>query len=390
MAILGIALTGCDVSPAATGAFDGAVRDSAGIRIVEHSSIPADLLIWEVADPPVLRIGALDGTGPDVFGRVSGVAELSDGTLVVADAQAMELRAFDGSGAHLWSAGRSGGGPGEFTGSIVRLLQLAGDTLIATDSGRRAHLFSGAGDFARTLVFDPQREGATPPAVIGALPEGTLLTTGPPATAPAGGAPVGGYQRQTVVLGIGDRLGATHRELGTFRGTESHIETQPGPGGVIAGITIMTMHMGRNTVFAAGGSSIVIGTQDRFELLRYDPSGELASVIRVTTPPVVVTGAIRERALAQAPNRPLPDTLPAFGAILIDSGERLWVEEFVPTYEAERIPRWWVFNPEGSLIAAVTVPERFTPRTVGEETVIGVRLDEFDVAYVERRRIVRR
>ena len=90
------------------------VRDSAGIRLVEHRALPDSLENWSIASQPDVSIGARDGTGPDVFGRVADVVETSEGVIVVADGLDMELRAFDSAGVHLWSAGHRGEGPGEF------------------------------------------------------------------------------------------------------------------------------------------------------------------------------------------------------------------------------------------------------------------------------------
>ena len=66
---------------------------------------------------------------------------LANGTVVVvADAQALELRAFDERGAHLWTAGRGGEGPSEFTGNITLLSSLGGDSLLASDAGQRMNV----------------------------------------------------------------------------------------------------------------------------------------------------------------------------------------------------------------------------------------------------------
>jgi hypothetical protein len=82
-------LVACDAS-------DGPlVRDDNGVRIVEHAAMPADLERWSVADTPSLSIGAVDGAGPAVFGRVAAALERADGAIVVADAHAFEIRAFD-------------------------------------------------------------------------------------------------------------------------------------------------------------------------------------------------------------------------------------------------------------------------------------------------------
>src|SRR5690606_26268954 len=90
------------------------VSDSAGVRIIEHRVIPSGLPRWVLEDRR-LQLGSLEGDDPRVFGNVVGVVGLGDSLIVVADAQARELRAFSTGDEHVWSFGRRGGGPAEFT-----------------------------------------------------------------------------------------------------------------------------------------------------------------------------------------------------------------------------------------------------------------------------------
>src|SRR5690606_31752759 len=53
---------------------------------------------WRVTES--LRIGAADGTTPDVFGRVSAIEVTPDGKILVMDAAANELRVFTADGDH--------------------------------------------------------------------------------------------------------------------------------------------------------------------------------------------------------------------------------------------------------------------------------------------------
>lgn len=78
-------------------------RDTA----VTDSSVP--LLRGEVS----LEIGAAAGPDEYIFGRVSGAVADSTGRIVVADAQANEIRVFSPTGEFLYRAAREGGGPGE-------------------------------------------------------------------------------------------------------------------------------------------------------------------------------------------------------------------------------------------------------------------------------------
>jgi hypothetical protein len=83
---------GCDRGDFASGSV--AVRDSAGVTIVENRSSDAATLAWFVDDTPVMDLGRAEGDGADVFGYVRPVIRLRTGNLAVADAGAHEIRVF--------------------------------------------------------------------------------------------------------------------------------------------------------------------------------------------------------------------------------------------------------------------------------------------------------
>jgi hypothetical protein len=140
-------------------------------------------------------------------------------------------------------------------------------------------------------------------------------------------------------------------------------------------------------VVAVGERRVTASNQDRFELHQYDSAGALAQVLRVVQPLIIPDRArFVENGLSET--APLPETLPAFSNILVDSDERLWVQEYVPSYES-RAPIWWVFDVDGGFIARATLPNRFTPHHIGTDYVLGVSQGDFDEEYVERRKIIR-
>src|SRR5690606_25249983 len=94
-AVLACALTACGAGP----------RDDDGGAL----DAPADVLTASVT----LEIGEAGGEAAYLFGRVFGRALDADGRIYVADGQANEVRVFAPDGAHLFTFGRAGGGPGE-------------------------------------------------------------------------------------------------------------------------------------------------------------------------------------------------------------------------------------------------------------------------------------
>ena len=114
--------------------WDGTVRDSAGVTIVENHGAP----MWGEDDAwaftPVLSIGLSDDDPRYQFGSISSVAWLSDGTIAVADQMAHNVRFFSGDGTLLASVGREGSGPEEFR-ELYDLLVGPSDTVVALDGG---------------------------------------------------------------------------------------------------------------------------------------------------------------------------------------------------------------------------------------------------------------
>jgi hypothetical protein len=70
--------------------------------------------VGELDGPPLLRIGALAEPEEEVFGSIATVRAGPDGSLLVLDKMAGEVRWFGSEGSILGRAGRMGAGPGEF------------------------------------------------------------------------------------------------------------------------------------------------------------------------------------------------------------------------------------------------------------------------------------
>ncbi len=388
-ATMALQAVGCANAADNTGASpSGTVRDSAGVVIVEHAGLPAELPVWTMADSAEVQIGSLDGSGPDVLGRIAGLALLPSGTVVVAESQALELRAFDQSGAHLWSAGRGGEGPGEFMRTISHFSRLGADSLLASDAGGRTMVFGPDGTYARLVRFAEPAEETGRPRVIGALDNGTLVAGSYRLLATTSNEIPKGITRGPEVLGLLDSAGTIRESLGEFRSQESTIKVTTGARGDITSIAIRRLTMGRGSAFAVGESSVVAAETDRFALFRYDATGGPTTIIRVDMPLVLLSDNAREQTLAMDSNVVVSDTLPAIGSVRIDDVGRIWVQEFVPVDE-ERAADWYVLDGNGTFVARVVVPRGFDPRAFSGDQVWGVRLDDLDVPYVERYRINR-
>ena len=162
------------------------VTDSAGIRIVENSepawSAGAG---WRLGTEPTLTIGAVTGDLNYLFQGISHVLRLEDGTVVVADRGANELRLFDAAGGFIRSLGGPGEGPGEF--QLLNEVWTRGDTILVSDNIQsRISVFGRGGDVLETIPVEvaPGRGSRSPKSEFA---DGSLLVL----NAPTGGIGLG-------------------------------------------------------------------------------------------------------------------------------------------------------------------------------------------------------
>jgi 6-bladed beta-propeller protein len=93
-----------------------------------------------------LRIGTLEGDGPDQLGQVSALKVDAQGRMYVLDYLSQDIRVFESDGSHAHTIGRAGQGPGE-------LMRAAGlnwgpeGNLWVWDPGGRFSIFTPEGDF---------------------------------------------------------------------------------------------------------------------------------------------------------------------------------------------------------------------------------------------------
>jgi hypothetical protein len=100
---------------------------------------------WRVVEE--LRIGTLEGEGPDLFGEVQAVEVDPQERIWVLEGQAQELRVFDRDGRHVRTIGRKGGGPGEFAQPIGMAWSGAGQLWVPDPNNNRISIIDTAGTF---------------------------------------------------------------------------------------------------------------------------------------------------------------------------------------------------------------------------------------------------
>lgn len=370
------------------------VRDSAGITILENgASVPS--VTFRVSAQPILEIGRIEGADEYQLHDVGHVTRLSDGTIVAANEGSDELRFYDASGRYLLSAGRGGGGPGEFE-SIDYLRRLNGDTLLVFDArSRRITLFDGEGGYVRD--FTPGTDATQSYGIAGALRDGTLLTgvrSALPPTSVEYHRPVVEYflLRGDSAVMLGSYAAAEMNVL-YFRGGSSRVSLQ--------------LPFSRDVHSASGPERSFIGSSDSYEIHVWGGTGVLERIIRsahVPARPVTedlksayieanIDGRTRAAAARgtafdeAAARRSLQDlqyapTVPAYSGFVATEDGGLWVKDFVLPGDEEAPGRWTIFEPDGRIRGLVDLPAQFRPLHIDGDTVFGVFRDDLDVEYV--------
>lgn len=375
-------LGGCSTDNASARA-EAVVRDSAGVSIVEYPAEITPRAEWAIELNDAVR---LDGE----FSRVRYGVRLGDGRLVVADGDSRTLRFFGADGALQHTTGRDGSGPGEFR-SITYMNRWLGDSVLVWDvQQRRLSVFDQTGAFARSsaLVTDSTTPFGN---VHGVFEDGSLYASGF-STFPSGEGPQSGRQQAdspAYRFAPDGRLDTAYPFALSGEGFFTVFDN--------GGFSVMTPLFSRSTTLHPGRRILVHANNERFDLRVRAPSGELQRIIRRAGTPAPVTPALRDAVvahqLAQLPSEsarerergPLetmdvPATVPAFGRVLLDRDDHLWVEEYAAVPGASTV--WLVFTPDGALVARATMPQRLTPMEIGADYLLGVERDDLDVESV--------
>jgi hypothetical protein len=371
------------------------VTDSAGVRIVQ-SDRPAwkDGEGWTVGNAPSVDIGVVDGDAAYQLDAVTGSARLSDGRIVVADGGSHQLRFFSAQGRHLATAGRKGGGPGEFQ-QLSWMGVAPEDTVLAWDAeARRLSMFTPDGRFARAVT--PTGLNPLFPSVEALMGDGSLVMTPGFDPATMGMRPEGEFRDTVVWLRVPP--GGPARELSRRPGTDAFMSKS---GGMMITDEVV---FGRRLVLAGAGDGYYTGYTDRYEIEHRDPAGRLRRLVRRSHEPVRATeadlnayfaadakkeirglpaemrAAFEEMARTRRERIPHRDNFPAFAGLATDTEGNLWVEQYGRPGDEQ--PRWDVFDGEGRWLGTVETPVGLRVHRIGPDWILGVEKDEMEVEHV--------
>lgn len=379
-----------DLGPAAE------VTDSAGVRIVTYDLTDAAPPTYRALGEPDLDIGTVDGPVEYAFSRIDGVAVADDGSIVVADGSARELRVYDGAGVFRRALGRPGEGPGEFAGS-PQIAGLAGDTVFAYDlRTRRVTAFGLGGDLrgSLTLATDVQL-----PVRVVRLEDGALLLQSRWISPVDPGLYDFRQELDSAVIERLDRSGALLDTFAVLPDVRRVRRVSQRADGAFSTVQADTPFSPR-AVFVKHDRDVLYAHTGTFEVRRAGADGSDVVVIRVLgaedRTPMSEVRARQEAAMReQAGGNPemdelmwllnvesLPERLPAFRDLLVSETGDVWISRM--EFDRSDGDEWLVFAPSGELRGAVHAPRETELFTIGADYAIGAFTDDLEVPYVRR------
>lgn len=386
--------------------WDGTSRDSSGVALVVNHGTPLwdETARWRMKE--MLRIGVGDGPSEYMFGSVGDMGILSDGRLVVADPMAQQLRVYAPDGQWERTIGRPGAGPREFGSRGLTVLVGPGDTLLVLDPGnQRANLIEAEGNWLGSWRSAPGESPLGPEWMA----RDWLYSAGGRVASHMSlipGLQVGWEDTMDVVL-LRDLHGAVRDTAGVV--PASRLRRHSGAG------FEFWLYAGEPSVALCSDSTLVGGRGDRYEILRFAPSGRLEQIVRLERPNAALTDGERTflrrrfREIYLDNGFPLArvdelvagmhftEAYPAFVTISCGPGGSVWVMPARPVRDlspeeketfwvgptAEASPVFDVFDREGHYLGRVPLPDGFWPRRFHADRLYGRWRDSLDIEYVK-------
>ncbi len=353
---------------------------------------------WQLVED--LRIGG-DASDMTIFTDIRGVVAGSQGHIFVLDARPQEIRIFDRTGKFVALAARKGQGPGEIANGNGLLLHRDAVWVNDPSNGRWSVYSAADGKYLRQVTIPVNSYGYIWEAGVDA--EGRILDKMSAVTDridPATKRPA--YEQRI------RRVRTDGTIADTVPGPSCSPRNPPGktaftgstPGGGNTGMTIPFLP--RTLVAFDGANGYWCAPSDEYVLVhRSLATGDTLHTVRKPYTRVPVTKEQRDEAIADA-RRTLarhkdidadysliPTVQPVFQRLDVDDKRQLWARRTTAPGSPAAID---VYDITGKHIAVVTttIPLRtYVPVHIQGDFVYGSALDEDDVQYVVRARIVR-
>lgn len=334
---------------------------------------------WTFAEE--VRIGAVEGTGPDVFGAVHDLDVDAYGRAWVLDRQEKRVEVFDARGRHVRTVGRGGAGPGELEEPTGAAFDPAWRLWVEDPRNARYTVFDSTGAPATTYRRDSMMYGWSW---------------------------LGGITRGGRVFAVDlKRLdtGETERVLIERDSTGAVVDTFALP--VFEEHAYLLQSNGRTRMAAgvpfspslgwtvADDGTMWFGSTGEYRLIQRTLEGDTVRIVEKDWHPIPVRPAERDSALARDfyeqmraqgadvdPAR-VPAHKPAWSSVTLDDRGYLWVFPLLETPTRRAVD---VFDPEGVYLGRVALPDgtqlQWPTPTIRGDRLYAVVRDDMDVQYV--------
>lgn len=358
------------------------VTDSAGVRFVHLGDALLDSAGRRaVASEPEFVIRSSEEDVSSMLADVRDVEVLPRDRIAAVNGRGNEILVFDSSGKRVATWGGTGSGPGEFR-DLDWLAHLPPDTLAAGDRRlRRVTALDAVGRYARSFSMADAVNPASnpiPPRPMGLLADGSMI-----GAVFSGPEPVEGTARPQVEIAVIPPAGGAVHAIGAWPGDELVLSRQDDL------LEVTQPPFGRRLHIAPAPDGVWVGDDDRWEIRKYSPLGELRMVVRSSASPAAVTGELLEawigeryRDAAQGPalERLKQDrretarhtTTPSFGKIVGMTDGGVAVGEF--GLGTASLRRWIAVDPGGT-VAVIELPAGLDVKRWGKDRVVGVVRD---------------
>jgi hypothetical protein len=340
---------------------------------------------WRVVEE--VRIGTMEGDGPDLLGEVRWLEADPAGRIWVLEGQALEIRVFEPDGSYVRTIGREGGGPGEFSYPLHIQLGPDGNMWVTDPQNNRISVFDTSGTY-----LDGKR-----------MPGGFVIMPWP------GGFDAAGYHYGPVPLPSDDE--GFNLGLVKYDATFEPLDTLAVPSDPVEREYFEIRRedsFWRQGIPYTGGfdwrlapSGAVWGMfTDEYRLFELSAAGDTVRTIFRDFTPLPVTEADMERAREQMESfirnggkvdwSKIPSSKPATEEMYVDDEGNVWVR-LVTAFD-DRGRAFDVFDPEGRFLCTVRTAfsiARFPPPIFRNGYVFAVVEDDLEIPYVVRARIER-
>jgi len=335
---------------------------------------------WRITEQ--IRVGTLDGTGPDMFGAITEFEVDQYGRFWVFEGQAQEIRVFDANGIHVRTVGRQGEGPGEF------------NRVIGMDWGPDGHLWLADPSNNRLSVVDTSGVFVASHPTIG----GIMVMPWP-----GGFDDAGFFYTYGIDPTVEDdfalmmvRYDADLQPIDSvappeFPGERQYFELRNEDSWMMTGVPYtpsLEWHLTREGTYWAGLTGV-------YHIFQLSWQGDTLRSIRRDYEPLPVTAADLDQAreglewFTDAGGKPdwsrIPSRKPAFEEFMFDDEGNLWVQMVAKGDLEGRL--FDVFDPQGRYLGEVILPfpvDFYPAPIIRNGYLYAVTEDELEVPFVVR------